>query len=181
MQYLTIDVSDPWQIGTIVSTVLGRGNQHSSSYHRCLVHNIKLLKGEHAWFCCGIDGKYFNNIIHLPPLFLQYAAFINHLDISLMSHVLNLIFSFVLMETTHPFPTVPGPPGFFAIQGCIYHCLQPNHNNSAVCWLLYDSFMCTMVPFKHLVKTLPPNWVGALQDALLDVNSLIGHFHLSNF
>src|ERR1700683_299864 len=61
---------------------------------------------------------------------------------------------FIRMETTHPFPTVPGPPGFLAIQGHIYHHLQPSHQNSAIHWLLYDSFMCNMVPFEDLADTL---------------------------
>ena len=84
------------------------------------------------------------------------------------------------METTHPFPTVPGPPGFVAIQGRIYHRLRPNHDNSAVCWLLYDGFMRNMAPFENLAQTLPANWIDALRNALLAYNPLVGGlFHLS--
>jgi hypothetical protein len=84
------------------------------------------------------------------------------------------------METTHPFPTVPGPPGFLAIQGRIYHRLRPNHQNSAVRWLLYDGFMRNMVPFEDLAGILPPDWIDALRNALLAYNPLVrGLFHLS--
>ena len=84
------------------------------------------------------------------------------------------------METTHPFPAVPGPPGFLAIQGRIYHRLRPNHENSAVRWLLYDGFMRNMVPFEDLADILPPNWIDALRNALLAYNPLVGGlFHLS--
>jgi hypothetical protein len=181
-QYLTMDVSDPntWQIGTIVSPVLAWGGRHGNSFHRCRICNIDLLTGERAGFCCGIEGKYFNNTAPLPPLPPQYATFINHPQISSMSRILNLIFSFASMETTHPFPTVEGPPGFVAIQGRIYHRLRPNHDNSAVRWLLYDGFICNMAPFEHLAETLPPNWISALRNALLAVNPLVGGLlHLS--
>ena len=70
------------------------------------------------------------------------------------------------METTHPFPTVPSPSGFLAIQGHIYHHFQPNHQDLVVHWLLYDSFMHNMVLFEDLADILPPNWIGALQNAL---------------
>lgn len=115
-----MDVSDPntWQIGTIVSPMLRWGDRCGNSYHRCRICNIELLTGERAGFCCGIAGKYLNNTIPLPPLPPQYATFINHPHISSMSRILNLVFSFTSMETTHPFPTVArtsGPPGFLAI------------------------------------------------------------------
>ena len=77
-------------------------------------------------------------LLSLP---VQYAAFINHPHISSMSCVLNLIFSFASMEMRHPFPIVPSPPGFLAIQCHIYHHVQPNHNNSSIHWLLFDGFM----------------------------------------
>jgi len=159
-----MDISDSntWQIRTIPSPVLSWSDRHGSAYHRCWVCNIALLTGERAGFCCGINGKYFNDTIPLPPLPAQYDASINHLNISSMSRVLNLIFSFASMETTHPFPTVPGPPGFLSIQGHIYHHVRPNHNDSTVRWLLYDSFMRNTAPFEHLAQTLPPNWVDSL-------------------
>ena len=80
----------------------------------------------------------------------------------------------------HPFPTVPSPPGFLAIQGCIYHHLRFNHQDSAIRWLLYDGFMHNMAPFKHLANILHPNWIDVLQNALLAYNPLVGGlFHLS--
>ena len=107
--------NNPWKIGTIILPALTWGEQQGNSYHRCRICNIELLTGERAGFCCGNGGKYFNNTIPLPPLPPQYDTFINNPDISSMSRVLNLIFSFASMETTHPFPVVPGPPGFLAI------------------------------------------------------------------
>lgn len=169
-----------WTIGTIVSPALSWGDWRGDSYHRCRICNIELLTGERAGFCCGNGGKYFNNTVPLPPLPPQYAAFISHPDISSLSRILNLIFSFASMETTHPFPTVPGPPGFLAIQGRIYHRLRPSHHNSAVRWLLYDGFMRNMAPFENLAEILPPTWIDALRNALLAYNPLVGGlFHLS--
>ena len=177
-----MDISDcnTWAIGHIVSPVLGWADWRGNSYHRCRICNIELLTGERAGFCCGVDGKYFNNTPPLPPLPPQYAAFVNHPDISSMSRVLNLVFSFASMETTHPFPTVPAPPGFLAIQGRIYHRLRPNHDNSAVRWILYDGFMRNMAPFRDYAETLPSNWIDALRNALLIYNPLVGGlFHLN--
>ena len=149
-------------------------------YHRCQICNIELLMGKCAGFCCGVGGKHFANTTPLPPVPPQHAAFINHPDISTMSHVLNPIFSFTSMETIHLFLMVPGPLGFIAIQGCIYHCLRPNHQKLVVHWLLYDGFMHNMVPFKDLAQTLPLNWINALRNALLAYNPLVGGlFHLS--
>ena len=172
--------SNIWHIAAIASAVLDWAVRKGDSYHRCRICNIKLLTGERAGFCCGVGGKYFANTSPLPPLPPQYAAFINHPNISAMSRVLNLIFSFTSMETTHPFLKVPGPSGFVAIQGHVYHHLRPNHQNSAVRWLLYDGFMRNMVPFKDLAQILPPNWIDALKNALLAYNPLVGGlFHLS--
>ena len=174
------DGADTWKIGPIISPALSWGEQRGNSYHRCRICNIDLLTGERAGFCCGIGGKYFNNTTPLPPLPPHYATFINDPDISSKSRVLNLIFSFASMETTHPFPTVAGPPGFVAIQGRIYHRLRPNHYNSAVRWLLYDGFMRNMAPFENLAQTLPADWIDALRNALLAYNPLVGGlFHLS--
>ena len=168
-----------WKIGCIISPALGWGEQRGNSYHRCRICNIELLTGECAGFCCGTGGKYFNNTTPLPPLPPQYTTFINDPDISSKSRVLNLIFSFASMETTHPFPTVPGPPGFVAIQGRIYHRLRPNHDNSPVRWLLYDGFMRNMAPFENLAQTLPANWIDALRNALLAYNPLVGGLSIS--
>jgi hypothetical protein len=68
----------------------------------------------------------------LPPLPVEYNVFIYDPQISSASCILNLVFSFASLESTHPFPKFDGPPGFLAIQGCIYYHVQPNHHNSAM-------------------------------------------------
>ena len=169
-----------WKIGPILSPALRWGKLWGNLYCRCWICNIKLLMGEWAGFFCGTGGKYFNNTMTLPPLPLQCNTFINDLDISSKSWVLNLIFSFTSMETTHPFPAVLSPPSFIAIQGHIYHWSWPNYDNSAICWLLYDGFIQNMAPFENLAQTLPANWIAALWNALLAYNPLVGEiFHLS--
>ncbi|KAJ7939821.1 hypothetical protein B0H13DRAFT_1586827 [Mycena leptocephala] len=76
-------------------------------------------------------------------------TFINDPRISHLSRMLNLLLSFASLETTQPFPEIDGPPIFMAIQGRVYHRVHPNHQNSAVCWLLYDGFIDTVPPHRH--------------------------------
>jgi len=70
------------------------------------------------------------------------------------------------METTHQFPHPNGPPGFFAIQGRVYHRVRPNHPNSAVRWFLYDGFMLDKAPHLQWTEILPPSWIAAFTTAL---------------
>ena len=177
---MNVLATSTWTIGNIISSACSWGNWHGNSFHRCWISNIDLLTGECGVFCYGIQGTYFNNTVPLPLLPSQYAAFINHPNISSLSLILNLIFSFTSIEMTHPFLTVPGPPGFLTIQGCIYHCLQLNHQDSAVFWFLYDSFIHNMVLFEDVTDILPPNWINVLWNALLTYSSLVrGLFHPS--
>ena len=111
----------------------------------------------------------------MPPLPFKYNSFINNPDISALSHILNLIFSFASLETTHPFPTNNGPPGFVAIQGRVYHRIWPDHHNSAVRWLLYDGHMQNfdLAPFQDWVRQIPPDWLISMRSALLRLNPFV--------
>ncbi|KAH7907761.1 hypothetical protein BJ138DRAFT_973834, partial [Hygrophoropsis aurantiaca] len=110
-----------WVIGPISTPKLVWGEQRAGQVHKCTTCGILLLTGEDAGFCCGDKGSRFQDVPPLPPLPPQYAVFINHPQISALSRVLNLIFSFASMETTHAFPLNNGPPGFMAVQGRVYH------------------------------------------------------------
>jgi hypothetical protein len=83
------------------------------------------------------------------------------------------MFSFASLETTQPFPQIDGPPGFMAIQGRVYHRVRPNHQNSAVRWLLYDGFVETLPPHQSAdwFASIPPAWITAFKKALLRLNS----------
>jgi hypothetical protein len=83
------------------------------------------------------------------------------------------IFSFVSLETTHQFPEISGPPGFFAIQGCIYHQVRPSHCNSTMHWFLYDGFLRDNIPHSEWAAVIPPDWIGAIQNSLLQHNSFV--------
>jgi hypothetical protein len=109
----------------------------------------------------------------LPPLTPEYTAFIDDPRISHLSRILNLMLSFASLETTQPFPQIDGPPGFIAIQGRVYHRVRPNHNNSAVRWLLHDGFLETNPPHQSSdwFASLPPDWITAFKNALLRINS----------
>ena len=94
-------------------------------------------------------------------------------DISHYSHILNLIFSFAALETSHAFPNTEGPSGFLAIQGrAFYHCVHPTHANSAVRWLLYDGFMQN-IPYPAWAALLPPTWINAMRDALQSTSPFV--------
>ena len=70
------------------------------------------------------------------------------------------------METTHQFLHANRPPGIFAIQGHVYHRVQPNHPDLAVQWFLYDGLMHDKVPHLQWAETPPPSWIAALTTAL---------------
>ncbi|KIJ33384.1 hypothetical protein M422DRAFT_96029, partial [Sphaerobolus stellatus SS14] len=84
--------------------------------------NIPLLTGERdSGFCCGQGGKYTNVVEPLPPLPAEFEWLAAQPNISPLSQKLNLLFSFAALETTNAFPRLPGPLGFDAIQGQVYH------------------------------------------------------------
>ena len=124
--------SNQWLIGPIRNPTLKWGDYHQGQRHTCRTCDIELLTGEKSRFCCGPNGSHYQNVPVLPPLPDEIQAITTHPDISRLSRMLNLIFSFASLETTHPFPSISGPPGFLAIQGCVYHCIRPTHANSAI-------------------------------------------------
>lgn len=119
VQQLSFVVGQTWMIVRRPSTELTWAAQRGNHTHMCPHCGITLLTGEYAGFCCGKNGSRLNDIQELPALPPEYAAFINHPDISCQSRRLNLIFSFASLETTANFSVVRH--GFFAIQGKIYH------------------------------------------------------------
>jgi hypothetical protein len=114
-------VPHTWTFGPIKNPKLQWAESRAGHVHCCPYCGIDLLTGEHPGFCCGKEGEYITQVPLLPPLPAEYDAFLNHPDISSLSHIHNLIFSFASLETTHVFPHINGPPGFFAIQGRVYH------------------------------------------------------------
>ena len=162
-----------WKIGDIVSgTSLSWGSERGGQSHRCRTCGIPLLTGERSGFCCGPGGSKYHEVPPLPPLPVQYHIFLNHQDISRYSRILNLIFSFAALETSHAFPNTEGPPGFLAIQGRVYHRVRPTHANSAVRWLLYDGFMQN-IPYPAWAALLPPTWINAMRDALQSTSPFV--------
>ncbi|KIM50784.1 hypothetical protein SCLCIDRAFT_144684 [Scleroderma citrinum Foug A] len=150
-----------WQIAPISSARLHWGEQCTGRVHSCCICGILLLTGERPGFCCGPGGSKYHQVAPLPPLPAQYQLFLDHRDISRYSHILNLIFSFAALETSHAFPNIDGPPGFLAIQGRVYHRVRLSHTNSAVRWLLYDGFMQN-IPHPTWAALLPPLWIDAV-------------------
>lgn len=161
-----------WNIGSISTPTLRWGENRRGNVHACRICGIELLTGEEPGFCCGPNGSHYQDVHPLPPLPPQIQAISSHPRVSSLSRVLNLIFSFASLETTHAFPDVPGPPGFLAIQGRVYHRIRPTHRNSAIRWLLFDAFIAN-TPYPDLAATLPPEWIPAVQEALLAVNPFV--------
>lgn len=83
------------------------------------------------------------------------------------------MFSLASLETSAPFPTIAGPPGFVAIQGKVYHRVRPSHQNSGIRWILYDGFLASSPPFSAIAATIPPDWIQAIQSALLQLNPIV--------
>ncbi|KAH9991004.1 hypothetical protein BJV77DRAFT_910175, partial [Russula vinacea] len=111
-----------WAIGPIKSPKLQWAATRRNNVHRCRYCNIELLTGETSGFCCGPNGKYANDPPPLPPLPEEFDLFYNHPHISAVSRLLNLIFSFAALESSHEFPPLPpGGPAFVAMEGRLYH------------------------------------------------------------
>lgn len=164
-----------WKIGPISSTKLSWGSERVGQSHKCHTCGIPLLTGKHPGFCCGPGGSKYHEVPPLPPLPIQYHVFLNHPDISHYSHILNLIFSFAALETSHAFLTTKEPPGFLAIQGRVYHHVCPTHANSAIRWLLYDDFMQN-IPYLAWAALLPPMWIDVMHHALQGTNPFVTVF-----
>ena len=149
------------------------GSVHRGSIHQCPHCLIPLLTGEKPGFCCGPHGSRLTDVPSLPPFPHDFDIFITHPDVSANSHILNLIFSFASTECTAEFPSFRGPPGFFVVHGWLYHRVRPTHQNSAVCWLLYDGFLADKAPHQDWMKVLPPEWICAVSEALLRINPFV--------
>lgn len=152
-----------WEIGYVPSPKL---NQTRSCPH-C---GVLLFTGEKPGFCCGPKGRRLHDVRPLPPLPVEFEVFIRHPSISSSFRLLNLLFSFAALESTALFPNTVGPPGLFAIQGKVYHCLRPGHGNSGVRWLLYDGYNMDLAPHGTWAAELSPNWKNAVANSLLRVN-----------
>ncbi|KAI5983631.1 hypothetical protein EDD15DRAFT_2178687, partial [Pisolithus albus] len=122
------------------------------------------------------SGSRLHDVPPLPPLPPQIDSLMQHLQISSLSRILNLVFSFACLETTHPFPDNMTPPAFFAIQGRVYHRIRPTHENSAIRWLLFDGFMQN-VPHAQWAATLPDGWIPSVRQALSLVNPFVRYLH----
>lgn len=94
-----------------------------------------------------------------------------------MSRLLNLIFSFAALESSHEFPPLaPGGPSFLAMEGRLYHRVRPSHSDSAIRWLLYDGFSHDSMPHanKPWLSKVPSTWIDAVRQALIRVNPFVG-------
>ena len=156
-----------WLIGPISAPTLTWGEHWKGQPHVCRTCGIELLTGEESGFCCGPNGSRYRDVPPLSPLPPGIEAIMTHRQISMLSRILNLIFSFASLKTTHAFPEFSGPPGFFAIQGRVYHCIRPTHHNSAIWWLLFNGFITNMPYSSDLAASLLTDWIPSVCDALL--------------
>ena len=161
----SLDIDNTWLIRQLPPVILTWG-------HHCPHCHILLLTGEKPGFCCGPNGSRLNDVPPLPPLPNEFNIFLNDTNISASSRILNLIFSFASLETTHAFPQNRGPLGFFSIQGKVYHRVRPTHKNSAVRWFLYDGHL-NDIPHSDLAATIPKHWINAATAALLRINPFV--------
>jgi hypothetical protein len=159
-----------WLISPISTPKLVWGQLWGGRPHACSHCHILWPTGEKAGFCCGPNGKYAHTIPPLPPLLHEFDTFLNNTRLSGSSRPLNLLFSFVSMETSERFPDNFGHHAFVTIQGCVYHCIHASHNNNTVRWILYDGFLSDNAPHRNWANTLPGDWIDAVQNALLRIN-----------
>ncbi|KAH9920032.1 uncharacterized protein BXZ73DRAFT_52434 [Epithele typhae] len=170
--------SNDWSVGRLRSADLVWGQIRAGSTHACRHCGVILLTGEESGFCCGTNGSKLNSFPPLPVLPIQYNQFLFDPKISSLSRALNLVFSFASLESSVPFFDVGGPPGFWSVGGRIYHRVRPEHQNSAVHWLLYDKFDTTKPPHKKWADTLPSSWIEAVKGALLMQNPFVRRLNI---
>ena len=162
-----------WIARKVPPVILQWGAVRAGVRHKCHRCSVILLTGERAGFCCGANGIHLNDVPLLPPLPIEFDTFLNHPDISRLSRIVNLIFSLASMESTHPFPSLHGPPAFFAVQGKLYHRIRPRHPNSALRWILFDGFMDDKHPYENLAANLPSGWLSSVRNALQRINPFV--------
>lgn len=78
------------------------------------------------------------------------------------------------METTGSFCRLPGPDGFLAIEGKVYHRLQPEKTGMGLRWLLYDGYDNSCTPNHAL--SLPAIWLDVVKRALTRDNPFVKRF-----
>ncbi|EJD40708.1 hypothetical protein AURDEDRAFT_69695 [Auricularia subglabra TFB-10046 SS5] len=149
--------------------------KRTNTPHRCRHCDLELLTGEESGFCCGPRGEKLHDVAPLPPLPEEFSAFVDDPRVSSLSRLLNLIYTFAQLESSHEFPSFGGIPAHFAVEGKIFHRVRPSFENSAVRWLLYDGFMKNSVPHSSAgwFQKLPLGWIDALGAALLRVNPYV--------
>ena len=166
-------LTDIWRISPIASPHLQWGANRRGERHRCKYCGILLLTGEDGGFCCGPHGNRLHVAPPLPPLPSELETLAQDSRISHASNTLNLIFSFASLESTGKIAQFDGPPGFFALDGRIYHRIRPNHPDSAVHWLLYDGFARENPPRPEKARTLPPDFLDRMRTTLLRCNPFV--------
>ncbi|KAJ3710940.1 hypothetical protein C8R42DRAFT_596405, partial [Lentinula raphanica] len=162
-----------WEFGPISAPRFTWGAVRAGKSHQCSFCGVTLLTGEMSGFCCGPKGKFADAVPPLPPLPPEFNIFLNDRTFSSRSRILNMIFSFASLQTTHEFPSFQGnTPAFVAIKGRVYHQVRPAHPNSAVRWLLHDGFLPDHFPHSQWASTLPPEWLTNVHSALQRVNPM---------
>ncbi|EJD36434.1 hypothetical protein AURDEDRAFT_74198, partial [Auricularia subglabra TFB-10046 SS5] len=117
-------MGDPelWKISRIQRNTLWWGiSKRTNSPHRCPHCNLELLTGETPGFCCGPQGEKLHDVPALPPLPEEFSTFLNDPRLSSLSRLLNLIYTFAQLESTHKFPSFGNMPAHFAVEGKIFH------------------------------------------------------------
>ncbi|EIW66836.1 hypothetical protein TREMEDRAFT_19209, partial [Tremella mesenterica DSM 1558] len=133
----------------------------------CQYCGIPRFTSETPGFCCGRQGSKAAQYQPLPP-YPDYMALVLDDPNSHDSRKLNLIFSFVAIQTSGPFPNNNVPLSFFAVQGRVYHQHRATHNDSALRWYLLDGAEEAMRPFPNF--HLPAFWIQAVQRMMLSIN-----------
>ncbi|KAJ3778457.1 hypothetical protein FB446DRAFT_631864, partial [Lentinula raphanica] len=114
--------SNCWSFGPMSAPNFTWGAVRGGKQHVCSHCGVVLLTGELSGFCCGPKGKFANAVPRLPDLPVEFDEFINERGFSSKSRVLNLIYSFASLQSTHSFPSFTGnTPAFVAIKGRVYH------------------------------------------------------------
>lgn len=166
--------TNDWDICGISSPTLRWGGPCCNDRrHQCPHCGLILLAGETPGFCCGVNGSRLHDVAPLPPLPPAFNTFLNNPDISKSSCILNLLFSFASMESTHEFPQFNRPAAMVTIQGKLYHRVRPHHRSSAMHWLLHDGFMLEKMPQKALAEDVPLAWIQTVCDTLHRCNPFV--------
>ncbi|KAJ3826245.1 hypothetical protein F5880DRAFT_1445240, partial [Lentinula raphanica] len=114
--------SNTWSFGTLSAPKFAWGAVRGGKQHICSFCGLTLLTGELSGFCCGPKGKFATAVPRLPVLPCEFNPLVVDRTFSSKSRVLNMIFSFASLQTTHSFPSFTGnTPSFVAIKGRVYH------------------------------------------------------------